>query len=200
MNKNGRRGFSLAEIVIVIVIMGIIVALVALGGSSSEGINAQTEARRYIRTLQTLRSAWIAAYADTGQMIGITMPGTIPSNPGAGQHVLNGSDPATQPLINTLTKYTDRIVVDDIRRYGGTLILRTAPVTQGNAVYLGFQGRWDLSRGEDGGPGGDQGAKITRDARNILISGDYDLFDSSLRLLREHAPTNDTEAILMRIY
>ncbi|MDR3076227.1 MAG: prepilin-type N-terminal cleavage/methylation domain-containing protein, partial [Synergistaceae bacterium] len=69
----GNKGFTLVELLLVIVLIAILMALVTLSGANMmESTNAQTEARRLIRTVHSLRSAWLACYADKQTMIGIT--------------------------------------------------------------------------------------------------------------------------------
>jgi hypothetical protein len=103
--------------------MGVIMAVVTLsGGSMIQNTNAQTEARRLIRSAQSLRSAWLACYADTQIMPGITQtPGTDVSE--------------------LISRYSDRSMADDVARYGAIIITSD---DGGNRIDIGFSGPWNL--------------------------------------------------------
>ena len=115
-----RRGFTLVELLLVIVLISILMALVTLSGfNMMESTNAQTETRRIIRTVHSLRSAWLAHYADTQKMIGI----------GAWTGDIEGP----------LSRYSDRNLADEKSRYGTIRIIEN-----GRGTYIGF----DASTGE----------------------------------------------------
>ncbi|MDR0652589.1 MAG: prepilin-type N-terminal cleavage/methylation domain-containing protein [Synergistaceae bacterium] len=124
----GKKGFTLVELLLVIVLIAIIMALVTLSGSSMmESTSAQTEARRLIRTLQSLRSAWYACYADTQVMLGV-----------------NGNT-LTGNLARDLGTYSDRSLAEEEERYG----IISADVTQEGKISIGFLGPWDLDTRAD---------------------------------------------------
>ena len=67
-----RRGFSLVELVVVIVIIGIITIFALLAGTSGDSVDAQVEAKKIVRTINALRSAWLAYYSEKYEMLGVT--------------------------------------------------------------------------------------------------------------------------------
>ena len=113
------RGFTLVELLLVIVLISILMALITLSGASMmDSTNAQTEARRIIRTVHALRSAWLACYADTQKMIGV-------------------SDGAWMTDIDIkLSQYSDRNLADEIERYG-KINVKTIP-PENRVTYIGF--------------------------------------------------------------
>jgi prepilin-type N-terminal cleavage/methylation domain-containing protein len=119
------RGFSLVELLLVIVLIAILMALVTLSGSSMmASTDAQTEVRRLIRTTQSLRSAWLACYADTQTMIGITP--------------LASGDPWPDKLVaQRLSQYSDRSLADEIERYGN-IHVRTDLTANTRRIDIGF--------------------------------------------------------------
>jgi prepilin-type N-terminal cleavage/methylation domain-containing protein len=120
----GKRGFTLVELLLVIVLAAIIMALVALsGGGMMESTSAQTEARRLIRTVQSLRGAWYACYADTQVMLGV-----------------NGAA-LTGNLAGDLGIYADRNLQEEAARYGGISV----DVTPAGKISVGFLGPWHLN-------------------------------------------------------
>jgi prepilin-type N-terminal cleavage/methylation domain-containing protein len=123
----GNKGFTLVELLLVIVLIAIIMALVTLsGGSMMESTSAQTEARRLIRTVQSLRSAWFACYADTQVMLGVNGPeagGTLTGN-----------------LTADLGTYSDRSLTEEAARYGNISV----DVTPAGKISVGFLGPWNL--------------------------------------------------------
>ena len=147
----GKKGFTLVELLLVIVLIAIIMALVTLSGTSMmESTSAQTEARRLIRTVQSLRSAWYACYADTQVMLGVKGPET--------GNTLTGN------LTKDLSTYSDRSLEDEVRRYGPISVSADAA----GKISLGFAGPWHLGTRADA-------AKAT--IRTILDEqkGDYDI-------------------------
>jgi len=119
------KGFSLVELLLVIVLMAIIMALVTLSGANMmESTSAQTEARRLIRSLQSLRSAWLACYADTQQMLGITT-------------ILTSDE-----LTKTLSVYSNRSLGEENTRYG-QISVDISPANT-NSIYIGYKGPWHL--------------------------------------------------------
>jgi prepilin-type N-terminal cleavage/methylation domain-containing protein len=120
----GKKGFTLVELLLVIVLMGIIMALVTLSGANMiQSTNAQTEARRLIRSVHSLRSAWLSCYADTQVSLGIT-PGFV-------------SQPDIEREIAT---YSDRSLLDETERYGDIAVSG-----DNGPVYIGFTGPWTLN-------------------------------------------------------
>jgi prepilin-type N-terminal cleavage/methylation domain-containing protein len=129
----GKRGFTLVELLLVIVLIAIIMALVTLsGGSMMESTSAQTEARRLIRTVQSLRSAWYACYADTQAMLGV-------KGPASDGVTLTGN------LTADLSTYSDRSLADEVKRYGN---IDVSADTSGK-ISVGFRGSWDLGSRAD---------------------------------------------------
>ena len=127
------RGFTLVELLLVIVLVAILMAIITLSGfNMMTSTNAQTEVRRIIRTVHALRSAWIACYADTHQMIGVP----------------EGS--WSQASIDAeLSKYSDRNLDDEKHHYGNILVKVNTLGPRG--TYIGFAARhsgnevWDKS-------------------------------------------------------
>ena len=129
-----RGAFSLVELLLVVVIMGIVGALILLNMSTSESIDAQTEAMRYVRSVHGVRNAWIAYMADRHVFLGV---------PEITDH---------DALLNSLDLYADKAgLADDVSRYGNIRI-ETVQGPAPNAkyyshIFLGFDGT--------GGFGGD---------------------------------------------
>jgi prepilin-type N-terminal cleavage/methylation domain-containing protein len=122
-----RAAFSLVELMLVVVIMGIVGALILLNMSTSERIDAQAEARRYVRSVYSVRGAWIAYMADRHVFLGV--PGA--SDMGA--------------VLKSLDLYADRAgLADDVKRYG-SLMIETVPVNAYYShIFLGFDGTGDF--------------------------------------------------------
>jgi prepilin-type N-terminal cleavage/methylation domain-containing protein len=138
--RSGNRGFTLVELLLVIVLIAILMALVTLSGASMvESTNAQTEARRMIRTVHSLRSAWLAAYADSQMTIGIpssTWPVWIQAS-----------------IDQEMSRYSDRSLIDEINRYGTIRVVVNPSGKVG--TYIGFasganHGIWDSSKKSSG--------------------------------------------------
>jgi prepilin-type N-terminal cleavage/methylation domain-containing protein len=124
------RGFSLVELLLVIVLIAILMALVTLSGSSMmESTNAQTEVRRLIRTVQSLRSAWLACYADTQTMIGITTVATVPTWDDNTDH---------SEISKWLSQYSDRSLVEEIERYGRIKVVQNLTGMNSRRIDIGF--------------------------------------------------------------
>jgi prepilin-type N-terminal cleavage/methylation domain-containing protein len=114
--RRKQSGFSLVELLMVIVIMGIIMALVTLSGTSIQSASAQTEAKQLIRSLQYLRSAWLACYADTYQFLDTSLDQMIP-------------------------RYSDRNWKEETDKYGG---ITMASDNSSGRIDIGFSGPWNL--------------------------------------------------------
>ena len=115
-----KRGFTLVELLLVIVLIAILMALVTLSGfNMMETTNAQTEARRIIRTVHALRSAWLANYADTQKMIGVP----------------DGSW-AQADINSALSRYSDRGLANEMERYG-QITVKAIP-SGSRSTYIGF--------------------------------------------------------------
>lgn len=159
----GKKGFTLVELLLVIVLIAIIMALVTLSGSSMmESTSAQTEARRLIRTVQSLRSAWHACYADTQVMLGVRGPET--------GNTLTGN------LFRDFSTYSDRSLTEEVTRYGNISV----DVTPAGKISVGFRGQWHLDAIADGAKDtmktilnsqqGDYGIIVTeRDADDVSV-------------------------------
>ncbi|MDR0615273.1 MAG: prepilin-type N-terminal cleavage/methylation domain-containing protein [Synergistaceae bacterium] len=145
-----REAFSLVELLLVVVIMGILGALILLNMSTSERIDAQTEAKRFVRSLHSLRSAWIAYNADKYTFLGV--PNYDPTD--AAQ---------VTAVQRSLEIYANRAdFAADVRRYGKINII-TDPVNDAySRIYLGFDGTGDF--------GGDADKK---DAVMDILEGDF---------------------------
>jgi prepilin-type N-terminal cleavage/methylation domain-containing protein len=124
LNKfSAEKGFTLVELLLVIVLMAIIMALVTLSGSDMiESTNAQTEARRLIRDVQSLRSAWLACYADSQVQIGIT--------------------PAAASIAEQIRDYSDGSLLDETSRYGNIAIISNDT----GLIRIGFSGPWNIPK------------------------------------------------------
>ncbi|MDR3331989.1 MAG: type II secretion system GspH family protein [Synergistaceae bacterium] len=135
-----RQGFSLVELMLVVIFMGILAGVLMLNMSSSSVVDSRSEARRLEAALQSLKSAWISYYADKHVLLGV--PATTTT-----------SYAASSSVVKDLERYSDRDLTEDIRRYGGSLAIRTKPgdTPSGGVtmVYLGFSGAWDLGMNEE---------------------------------------------------
>ena len=122
LNEFGsEKGFTLVELLLVIVLMAIIMALVTLSGSNMlESTNAQTEARKLIREVQLLRSAWLSCYADSQVQIGIT--------------------PSAVSITDQIRAYSDRALTEEIERYGDIAVTSN----DAGLIRIGFSGPWNL--------------------------------------------------------
>ena len=121
------KGFSLVELLLVIVIVAILSGIVLLNLSSEEVIDAQAEARQLVRSLQSVRSSWLAYYADRNVMLGIPGGGTY----AAGSH-----------LVRSLEIYAGRESLwDDVKKYGSSLIVRSvadSTAAKPLRIYVGY--------------------------------------------------------------
>ena len=150
-----RRGFTLVELLLVIVLIAILMALVTLSGFGMvESTNAQTEARRIIRTVHALRSAWLAHHADTQRMIGVSPNLLTPDE-----------------IYRALSDYSDRSLQEEMNRYGEIQVIVNPPGRRG--TFVGFA---PTSR-HSGGWSGKSAV-----ARNMIMESlktqenDYELF------------------------
>jgi prepilin-type N-terminal cleavage/methylation domain-containing protein len=171
------KGFSLAELLLVIVIMAILSGIVLLNLSSEEIIDAQTEARQLVRSLQSVRSSWLAYYADRNVMLGI---------PGSGAYAANS------PLVRSLEIYADRESLrDDVTKYGGSLIVQsTVGTTSANPlrIYVGYRGTWRL---------GVRNAEVVRSIKRLLADSDSGLLGSTFA--KYDFSESDNQTVLLRV-
>jgi prepilin-type N-terminal cleavage/methylation domain-containing protein len=129
-----REAFSLVELMLVVVIMGIVGALILINMSTSEDIDAHTEARRYVRAVYSVRNAWIAYMADRHIFLGVP----------------DYSSADYKAVLNSLDMYADRAgLAADAARYGNIKI-ETVPVTSYYShIFLGFDGTGDFGGDAD---------------------------------------------------
>jgi prepilin-type N-terminal cleavage/methylation domain-containing protein len=121
-----REAFSLVELMLVVVIMGILGALILLNMSTSERIDAQTEAKRFVRSLYSLRSSWIAYHADKHVFLGVP-------------HYSLTDATQVAAVQWSLEIYADRPDFrDDVSRYGKINIITVPETTAYSQIYLGF--------------------------------------------------------------
>jgi prepilin-type N-terminal cleavage/methylation domain-containing protein len=176
-----REGFSLIELLLVVVITGIICGLVLLNASTHERVDAQVEAKRMIRAIHSIRSAWLAYNTEKFIMLG------VPS-----YDVTSSADRNTAQKI--LEKYSDRSLHEDIERYGNISIV-TLPDTVTNRpggpvnrVYVGF-----TSDGNFGGKAVLKGATQKALANNLAAN--FGLVSQSGAVYAG----SDSESILIRV-
>jgi prepilin-type N-terminal cleavage/methylation domain-containing protein len=150
MSAVKRGAFSLVELMLVVVIMGILGALVILNISTSERIDAQTEAKRFVRSLNSVRSAWLAYVADRHEFLG------VPN--------YSLTDPAQVAAVQrSLEIYANRNDLDDdVRRYGKINIMTVPATPYYSHIFLGFNV-------DDGDFGGDDRKKT--EVLSILNGG-----------------------------
>lgn len=167
-----RKGFSLVELIIVMVIIAALTAGVLLSGSSTDTVNAYGEARKLETALKTLRSAWLACYADTYKMPGV--PG-------------DASYDQSSEVVATLARYADRSLAEDIGTYGNIRIATATSSTNAeDAIYIGFVGPWDSEKIDD---------DLKPSVKRMIAQGDSRLYDGDLESFKE----NGGDEILIRI-
>jgi prepilin-type N-terminal cleavage/methylation domain-containing protein len=98
-----RRGFSLVELVVVIIIIGIITVFSLIAGTSSDSVDAQVEAKKIVRVINMLRSAWLTHYSEKYELLGIT------------GYSYNAANDA---LLRSLDHYTDGSLLASVPQYG----------------------------------------------------------------------------------
>ena len=128
-NKNGcRKGFSLVEMIIVMIILAVLSAFMLMSGSTSTLVDDKTEADKIVRALQSMRSGWIASYSDNQEFLGLR--GTsVPAS-----QTFNASAPFTK----SLEVYIDRTFDDEIAKYGNIMLITDSTSPGNPRVYLGF--------------------------------------------------------------
>ncbi|MDR1885453.1 MAG: prepilin-type N-terminal cleavage/methylation domain-containing protein [Synergistaceae bacterium] len=183
-----RKGFSLIEILLVIIIMAVLLGIVLLNFSSEETLDAQTEARQLVRSLQSVRSAWLAYYADRQVMLGVP-----PEDPG------NTSYSANSPLVRSLEIYASRESLrDDVNKYGGSLVVEPVRRDGGAysknpvAVYIGFTGPWNINARNE---------SVETSVRRLLkdSAGDFGLLGSGPNYLAYDGPDVKNQTVLIRV-
>lgn len=150
-----RGGFSLVELMIVMVIIAVLTGGVLLSGSSTDTVSAYGEARKLEAALKLLRSAWLSCYADTYRMPGV---------PGDAAYELSSD------VVATLARYADRSLADDIGAYG-KLRIATSSAKADDAIYIGFEGEWRID--------------MKPDVKRMLAQGGLRLYDSNLEPFKE---------------
>ena len=123
-----KKGFSLVELLIVIVVIAVLTGAILLGGVSNVTADAFAEAGKLRGGLKSLRSAWLACYSETYEMLG------VPGDEAYGA----GTD-----VVRALSRYADRGIGEEIARYGDVRV-----ITSDEAVYIGFAGAWEIDSGE----------------------------------------------------
>lgn len=177
MRSIKRRGFSLIELLIVIVLLGIITGLILLSASSTSVVEAQTETRNMIRSLQSLRSGWLAFYADQHKLLGVPTSGDIDTY----EH--------DTVLVKSMEIYLDRNIEEEMGKYGD-LMIGSHTVSNVTSVYIGFA--WN-STDESSINRRNDFAQI----RSALEAGsrDYGLLNRS----REYYRAANTNGIMIRV-
>lgn len=129
-----KKGFSLIELLLVVAIIGIISALVLLNGSASETVDVQTESKNVIKALQSIRSGWLAYYAERQEFLG------LPASEDVNEFAANS------PFVRSLEIYIDRDIEKDIAKYGNVMFCKKTKLGITSA-YLGFTGNWQFRTG-----------------------------------------------------
>lgn len=125
------RAFSLVELLIVMSIIVIISGAIALGGLSNGTVDGFAEASRLGSSLRSLRSAWLACYAES-YYTALRFPD---GGRGTFQH---DSKPALE-----LARFCDRALDEDTARYGDILI-----VADDDSLYIGYAGGWKIANAD----------------------------------------------------
>lgn len=115
------RGFSLVELLIVMTIIAVLTGAIALGGMSNTTVDAFAETSRIEEGIRSLRSAWIASWAESYYK--------ELSAPAAKTTYTSGSD----EIVKHLSRYSDRALEDDIERCGGFVV-----AAHDGGLYLGY--------------------------------------------------------------
>ncbi|MDL2264072.1 prepilin-type N-terminal cleavage/methylation domain-containing protein [Synergistaceae bacterium OttesenSCG-928-I11] len=123
-----RRGFSLVELLIVIVIIVVLTGAILLGGVSNVTADAFAEAGKLQNSLRSLRSAWLACYSETYEMVAVPGDDTY--------------DVASN-VVRTLSRYADRGIEEEVAKYGKLRV-----VTEDEKIYIGFVGAWKIGSDE----------------------------------------------------
>ena len=171
MSNLKKRGFSVVEMLVVIIVIAIITAFVLMGGSSTQVVDDNAEADKLVRALESLRSGWIAYYADKQEFLGVA----------SGDQTFASNAPFTK----SLEVYLDRPLGDDIDKYGNIYLSATAGTAA--KIYIGF------SFPDDSPPKDSVLKVLERDANERGLynhtGSDYVLFSSTNR-----------DNILLRVY
>lgn len=159
-----RRAFSLAELLVVMMIVVILAGSVSLGGKSKVTVDAFTEATKIEESIRSLRSAWLAYYAETYYQdlrVPTTKTTYVPDDTA-------GSE--ANRMIAHLGAYRDRPIEEDIARFGGIVV---GAHTDGG-VYIGLA---DVT-------GKIEDANVRSDVERMLTSSALDLRDGSFAKYR----------------
>ena len=155
MRSSKARAFSLVEILLVIVIIAILTGILLMGFSAVHAVDANAEAAKLMRSLQQLRSGWLAYYADTYEMLD-----------DVGDHDVGSS------VDKTLSEYMGASAADLIDRYGKIVIATPRiPHDNGEVIYIGFAGPWFSNANF-----GSRTAEIVESMQRILKDGGYGLY------------------------
>lgn len=120
LKYEGREGFSLVEVLIVIIIIAILAGLLAISMSGSQ---ENVDVGRLINSIRTIKSAYIACYADTHKYL-------LP----------NDGAEASSDLVASLEKYAGKSLAEEIHDYGPITIQQGT----NESIYIGFVGSNDL--------------------------------------------------------
>lgn len=151
MRSSKANAFTLIEVLLVIVIIAILTGLLLTGFSAVSAVDANTEAAKLMRSLQQLRSGWLAYYTDEHKMLGVED---------------ENSDKTYDAEDNVMRELSERMeaqVADLIERYGNVrIVARPSKPDNGTEIYLGFVG-------------------VSLSVQRMLAEGGYVLYGEDLR-------------------
>ena len=174
MVDNKKRGFSMVEMIIVMLILGIIAAAVLLNASTTTVIKDTTEADKIVRMLQSLRTGWLAYYADNREFLGLK-----------GKVAAIQTFDADAPFTKSLEIYLDRDLKEDIDSYGNILLVSNSRDERGAKISLGITFH--------------EGKQPTSSVFKLLVrdAAEYNLSSSSGATLNN---SSDKKSILLKVY